>query len=381
MRAIIIGLAILFANSNLVLAQEICGQLLKFGIFDQYNNYNDEQRFQLSKQLLCYDGVETFSDAQKKSTDIGFSIPDTLDFVFGGKSDEKSFVEKRKKFCDLDFQTASSSSTTIAGIRKASETIVRGFGDCVVTMSRLAGLHGIVQQTANKSAFIIKLSYRDGGASDYQIEGISARPATIECDRNAHLASKGNPIELNGTVEISCTNKTPERSFILSVNTNRGPISGPKDAGLRMIGLDETIDDLNRRLKAVEGRIVPDGFVGLFLNECPTGWGEYIPLRGRYVVGAPENPLSVQKTQGQPLNDQENRAVGQHLHGFTDFVLADRIHANRPDLKSIEGIGGGAQWDSGAAIRVYQQERSTHNSAGGVGTNAPYIQLRACFKG
>ena len=47
---------------------------------------------------------------------------------------------------------------------------------------------------------------------------------------------------------------------------------------------------------------------------CPSGYVEYTPLQGRYLVGMPSGGTAAEATVGTALTDRENRAVGQHAH-------------------------------------------------------------------
>ena len=137
---------------------------------------------------------------------------------------------------------------------------------------------------------------------------------------------------------------------------------------------------------AAEAAGIPAGAVGFFqLASCPSGWTEFAPARGRYVVGVPEGG-ALGGTAGTGLANLENRAVGTHTHGITD---PGHDHFARLDAGVIDASSVGPNFDSTSSVQSEVGHRTDEattgisvNAAGSVaGTNAPYVQLRACLKG
>jgi hypothetical protein len=124
----------------------------------------------------------------------------------------------------------------------------------------------------------------------------------------------------------------------------------------------------------------PTGAVMFFdLPSCPAGWSEFTEARGRYVVGLPEGG-TLKGTSGTALSNQESRPVGQHNH-------SGEYNHTHPITVITTATGGtsGVQWTTGGS--AFTQTGGTSGgvlqiaNAGSVaGTNAPYVQLRACRK-
>lgn len=130
--------------------------------------------------------------------------------------------------------------------------------------------------------------------------------------------------------------------------------------------------------------------VVLFEGACPTGWSEFTAGQGRYLVGLPSGGTLSQQV-GTALSDGEDRAVGQHDHGGST-ALSSQTHAYTTNW------GANDTTDSGSVRRpifdfkpsdapfvpqvdAFESDSHSHSiaSAGSVaGTNAPYVQLRAC---
>lgn len=126
----------------------------------------------------------------------------------------------------------------------------------------------------------------------------------------------------------------------------------------------------------------PDGLVAFFNRAtCPPGWREVTALRGRYVVGLPQNGTPGVAV-GSALADQENRPVGQHGHAVTD---PGHSHSyTNPLVGSCNGheCGGGTatEYPTPQGDRTVTSTTGlTVEATGAVaGTNAPYVQLIAC---
>jgi hypothetical protein len=118
--------------------------------------------------------------------------------------------------------------------------------------------------------------------------------------------------------------------------------------------------------------------VSEYPSRSQRGWSEFAAARGRYIVGVPDNG-TLKGTSGTPLSDQESRPVGQHTH--------DGQFNHTHPLTVVSGAGAtfGVLFGTGASAFVQTGGTSggvlTIDNAGSVpGTNAPYIQLRACRK-
>jgi hypothetical protein len=124
----------------------------------------------------------------------------------------------------------------------------------------------------------------------------------------------------------------------------------------------------------------PAGAVTFFdLPDCPAGWTEFTEARGRYVVGLPEGG-NLRGTSGTALTNEESRPVGQHNHSG-EYNHTHPITV----ITTPTGATFGVQWTFGGSAFV--QSGGTSGgvlqiaNAGSVGgTNAPYVQLRACRK-
>jgi hypothetical protein len=125
----------------------------------------------------------------------------------------------------------------------------------------------------------------------------------------------------------------------------------------------------------------PAGAVMFFdLADCPAGWSEFTDARGRYVVGLPEGG-TLRGTSGTALTNEESRPVGQHNH-------SGEYNHTHPITVITTATGGtfGVQWTFGGSAFVQSGGVSggvmqIANAGSVAGTNAPYVQLRACRKG
>jgi hypothetical protein len=124
----------------------------------------------------------------------------------------------------------------------------------------------------------------------------------------------------------------------------------------------------------------PAGAVMFFdLASCPAGWSEFTQARGRYVVGLTPGG-TLRGTSGTPLSDQEARPVGQHNHSG-DFSHVHAINAVSGGGVAASGVLFGTGNSASVFTAVPTDTSFVTENAGSVpGTNAPYVQLRACRK-
>jgi hypothetical protein len=115
------------------------------------------------------------------------------------------------------------------------------------------------------------------------------------------------------------------------------------------------------------------------LPDCPAGWTEFTDARGRYVVGLPEGG-NLRGTSGTALTNEESRPVGQHNHSG-EYNHTHPITV----ITTATGTTFGVQWTFGGSAFVQSGGTSggvlqIANAGSVAGTNAPYVQLRACRK-
>jgi len=126
---------------------------------------------------------------------------------------------------------------------------------------------------------------------------------------------------------------------------------------------------------------IPSGAVMMFnLASCPPGWSEFTPAAGRYLVGLPPGG-TLGASAGSALSDQENRAVGRHNHSASSPPHSHDLPIYGPDVDSQPGNAGSDCDRSSPRSTDPAAVQVEVDSAGAVdGTNAPYVQLRACVK-
>lgn len=137
------------------------------------------------------------------------------------------------------------------------------------------------------------------------------------------------------------------------------------------------------------GSGVPTGAIVYFNAACPTGYTEFTDARGRYIVGLVSGG-TLDTGVGTALTNQENRAVGQHNHtvsitdpGHTHNVgYGDGTGENNGAFGTLHGTQNAILASSNQATvsSTTGITATTANSGSASGTNAPYIQLRACQK-
>jgi hypothetical protein len=159
---------------------------------------------------------------------------------------------------------------------------------------------------------------------------------------------------------------------------------------------------------------IPAGGVVFFQsNVCPAGWSEYVPARGRYVLGVPTGG-TLGATYGTPLANLEERnhshsvsssattqMSGSHNHAWSRLFInpaGDRVwtsyNAEGTEVFLINwsnGVGneGSGYYPLAASPTqtfhtyysgVHQHDVQVVGSTGEAASYLPYIQLLACRK-
>jgi hypothetical protein len=101
----------------------------------------------------------------------------------------------------------------------------------------------------------------------------------------------------------------------------------------------------------VQYSAIPAGMISIFAGPCPTGWSEYLPLRGRFPRGEPTGDSSTLDAGGDDdatvvshshtLTGTAGQA-GSHSHGVTDPGHLHQIWSKNDDF-NCTGDGAG-QW-------------------------------------
>src|SRR5262249_50762215 len=116
-------------------------------------------------------------------------------------------------------------------------------------------------------------------------------------------------------------------------------------------------------------------------SKCPDGWGDYEALKGRYAVGRSKDG-KLEEAVGTALGELEDRPTGGHTHSVSD---PGHTHTVRTiGAGNTLGNAGATQAGIyGYAVNVSQGARTGIKivETGDVkGTNAPYLQLKACVR-
>jgi hypothetical protein len=168
-----------------------------------------------------------------------------------------------------------------------------------------------------------------------------------------------------------------------SANAQSGPSPIAED---RVSGIESRIRSLEAKLKELESAPspIPSGVIVLFQERnCPKGFIEWVPMRGRYIVGVhPSGDLG--GTIGTQLSDREIRMViPYHQHSLQTNQLGHThsITANRLVTGAQAAEGGRLAFPDGSVgAATFDRPQVLTDFTGVQGeTNAPYVQVLACI--
>jgi hypothetical protein len=179
------------------------------------------------------------------------------------------------------------------------------------------------------------------------------------CDRLVQIPSSGD----SGAVELTQATQTEQEIQSLQ---------------RRLVA---RVSELEKRVSSL-AQSIPAGTIAFFnLRNCPesAGWFPLEALRGRYIVGVPnDNPGSVGRLVGRSLGDGENRPTGAHTHTSNQVIMVapggqPNIAEGGPRIHSPNSPTSGAN-------AVADPQFSGALRADVPGTNAPYVQYLACIR-
>lgn len=362
--------AILLFSGTAHAQQSVCQIMMKDGLVETRTNAVDDRAVNIVKNIVCSSSFDTYDKG--KNAHMGGSF-DLIGVLKGSPDDTvniNNYAEKRSKFCEMNTSDFIGSTYRTTSITTINTQLAKEFGNCVrETSQQTGGSYAYLQPSSDLTSFVVK-AYKMVGYAD--IEEFSAYPMPTSCTGGLLKASKTNPVRVNGAKEFLCVNSDPNRVVTVVGNFAGDGNMFANDSSAREIpSRKNAIDLLSEKVaklqKDIEQGGAKSGMVAFFTSRCPSpAWDDYKKLNGRYVVGVTSEG-ETEETVGKKLKDKENRAVGKHSHRY-----------QRPNPRMATNANNESRYTT--LRNVQNGNAKTLPEGAEDGTNAPYVQLKACIK-
>jgi hypothetical protein len=201
-----------------VYGQQSCSELMKYGIYDEYNTLSSKEYFGLFQSWLCSSHFSSYDQAKTESTKLGIGI-DKYSLDFGSTTAENNWLDWSDKLCHSDFTAVSSNSQFINTVRVISPALMSVVKQCLEGDS--VGMRGWVTTSKDRSQVTFNARYVPMGEEKIKVLSFSTTPAeVIKTCQGAKLLAK-NQKWGKGTRFVTCEVE-PKQTLTFTLNTTQG---------------------------------------------------------------------------------------------------------------------------------------------------------------
>lgn len=206
-----------------VYGQQSCADLMKFGIYDEYNTLSSREYFKLFQSWLCSSHFSSYDQAKTEATKLGIGI-DAFSLDFGGTTAEHNWAAWSDQMCKSDFSVVSSNAQFINTVRVISPVLMSVVKQCLEGDS--VGLRLWVTTSKDRSQATFNARYVPVGQEEAVVlSALSTTPATVikKC-QNADLLAMGKSF-VKATRSVTCE-VDPKQTLTFTLNTTQNGSSG-----------------------------------------------------------------------------------------------------------------------------------------------------------
>lgn len=123
-------IALLISVGTDAVAEDFCGDILRFGVFEKYESLDTRLLVSQSQRLYC----NSSAASNESSTAFGFNVATVIEALpveFGGHYRDKDANSWRQSICQYDWNKLTDWSTKRVSVVAASHTIASAWSRCV----------------------------------------------------------------------------------------------------------------------------------------------------------------------------------------------------------------------------------------------------------
>jgi hypothetical protein len=278
--------------------------LLQYGIFNRVATLRSVAAASAFHNDMCSENASNMSDSRVSSIGASYGL------FSGNASDARRRIQSyQSRYCSNTSSSADSKDLTQEERSYVSPELVNAFTECKKLQEK--GVY--VQPTVNFgrfATFAIRQTY--GGTVNF--EGVWATPPSAwKCQgRNAAgqviSVDQGTSLPLsNSLLTVTCERDGDEVTVggakILEAPQSQLAIHTQTENLVLAFAQTSARNELTS-LRDDIARAIPTGMIAPFATSCPSGWQEYTPASGRFLLGQNNaHPI------GQTNNDGETRKL------------------------------------------------------------------------
>lgn len=228
LRATLLSIILLCCVGVTSLGQEpnsnTCADLMKFGIYDEYNTTTDSQKFALTKAFICSSKFASYGEARKSADSWGIDVG-IFDLKFGGSGSDEITVEKwgewSEKFCHSTYDEVRENFKFMSTVRIVSPALMGVVKKCLE--SDVKGLRAWGEPNKDRTAFTFNARYVQVGSELAQIDApTDFSPADLKkkCTGTDVFAVKKKLAA--GKRTMTCNGLDPKVNYSVTIHTTQG---------------------------------------------------------------------------------------------------------------------------------------------------------------
>lgn len=214
------------AFSHLAAAQlaDRCADILKKGVFNQFNSLNDSNYSSRLKDAVCQSSASSNGSSSGGGLSVGIPI-DGVPIKLGGDYNSKHVDQLKQNYCRDAGSSLNASDLQWVMQQIASQDIVAAWSRCMGNYAKSSGLTGAIDNV-NGSEFVFKASWNAAfGVNEAVVSSFVVRGAS--CD--PVILTAGAKITTDGIAQPCTRSGTGPVSIILNSNYGYAVASLPED--------------------------------------------------------------------------------------------------------------------------------------------------------
>ncbi len=215
-----------------------CAAFLADGIFLTNESVSTDQRNEALFRFFCSAEESVVIDVAKRSQNLNFFLPDTLDLTFSSGNEEQSLQEWRSRACENTENVVSSETLRRTLEEVANPSVVRGANQCFETCNDNGGLFCSITPVGPLDAiFSANWTPTDDNVTFPTVTGGDIVGGNFKTSAfGGDPVQEGMPIPVTG-ISATLSRTSIEAPLTVRLQTTKGscsPSVGPVDSNFRV---------------------------------------------------------------------------------------------------------------------------------------------------